>query len=245
VNATTAELAPRGVLRVGLNMSNFLLVADGPPGGPPTGIVPDLATAIAARLGLGIEWIRYPDAGVLSAAARGDPGRDAWDVAFMGVEPARAEFIAFTEPYVEIEATCLVPAGSPIRTIDDVDRAGVRIATAARAAYTLYLRRSLEHGELVEAEGLDGSLRLFGERGLEVLAGLKPRLLQDLERLPGARLLPGRFTAVRQAIATPAGRPDAFALLRAFVEEVKADGTVARAIARHAVQGLTVAPPAA
>ncbi len=239
-----AELAPRGVLRVGLNMSNFLLVAEGAAGGPPTGIVPDLAARIAARLGVGIEWMRYPDAGMLSAGARGNPAEDAWDVAFMGAEPARASVIDFTAAYVEIEATYLVPAGSPIVTIADVDRPGVRIAVAARAAYTLYLARTLAHAELVEAEGLEGSFRLFSERGLDALAGLKPRLMLDQHRLPGARLLPGRFTAVQQAIATPAGRPNAFGALRAFAEEVKADGTVAALIARHGVQGLSVAPPA-
>jgi len=245
MSAIRSELAPRGLLRVGLNMGNFLLVADDAAGGAPTGIVPDLAAGIAARLGVDIEWVRYPDAGLLSAGAKGDPDEDAWDIAFMGVEPARARFIVFTAAYVEIEASYLVPAGSPIRTIDEVDRPGVRIAVAARAAYELYLGRTLKHAELVAAEGLEGSFKLFCERKLDVLAGLKPRLMQDQARIPGARLLSGRFTAIQQAIATPAGRPKSIALLRAYVEEVKADGTVARLIARHGVQGLSVAPPAA
>lgn len=238
------ELAPFGTLRVGLNMSNFLLVTADPSGGAPTGIVPDLAAEIAARLGVGIEWVRYPDAGLLSAGASGDAAKDAWDIAFMGAEPARASVIDFTAAYVEIEATYLAPPGSPIEAIADVDRPGIRIAVAARSAYALYLARTLEHAELVAAEGLEGSFKLFSERKLDLLAGLKPRLMLDQARLPGARILPGRFTAVQQAIATPAGRPNAFRLLRAFVEEVKSDGTVARLIARHGVQGLTVAPPA-
>jgi polar amino acid transport system substrate-binding protein len=238
-------LAPRGVLRVGLNMSNFLLVADDGSGGAPAGIVPDLATQIAALLGVGIEWVRYPDAGLLSAGARGDPEHDAWDIAFMGVEPARASLIDFTAAYVEIEATFLVPEGSPIVAIHEVDRPGVRIAVAARAAYALYLARTLEHAELVEADGLEGSFKRFSEQGLDVLAGLKPRLMLDRPRMPGSRLLPGRFTAIQQAIATPTGRSNAIGPLRAYVEEVKADGTVARLIDRHGVQGLTVAPAAA
>jgi len=244
VSTVRSELAPRGVLRVGLNMSNFLLVADGASGGAPTGIVPDLATQIAARLGVPIEWVRYPDAGLLSAGAKGDPAEDAWDVAFMGAEPARANVIDFTAAYVEIEATYLARAGSPIETIADVDRPGIRIAVAARAAYTLYLSRTLEAAELVTAEGLEGSFKLFSDRKLDLLAGLKPRLMLDQPRLPGTRLLPGRFTAVQQAIATPIGRPDAFRLLRAYAEEVKADGTVGRLISLHGVQGLSVAPAA-
>lgn len=232
------ELAPRGVLRAGLNMSNFLLVTAGKAGAAPTGIVPDLAADIAARLGVGIEWVPYKDAGLLSAGAAGDPAQDAWDVAFMGAEPARAKVISFTPAYVEIEATYLVPAGSPIQSLEDVDRPGVRIAVAARAAYELYLTRTLKHAELVKAEGLDGSFRLFVEQKLDVLAGLRPRLMQDQAQVPGARVLPGRFTAIQQAIATPAGRPAAFAFLQAYVAELKAQGTIARLIARHGVQGL-------
>jgi polar amino acid transport system substrate-binding protein len=241
VDTIRDELAPRGVLRVGLNMSNFLLVTDGPPGGNPTGIVPDLASEVASHLGVGIEWMRYSDAGVLSAGARGDSAVDAWDVAFMGAEPARAAVISFTPAYVEIEATYLVPSGSPLETIEDVDRPGVRIAVAARAAYQLYLARTLQHAELVQAEGLEGSFELFVAHRLDALAGLKPRLVQDVERVPGGRIVPGRFTAVQQAIATPAGRPRAFEFLRAFAERIRTDGSVTRLIARHGVRGLSVA----
>lgn len=223
-------------------MGNFLLVSAGSAGGSPTGIVPDLATRIASKLGVEIDWVPYPNPGQLSDAAKGDPAADAWDVAFIGAEPARAKVIDFTSAYVEIEASYLVQPGSAIQAIDEVDRPGVRVAAAARAAYELYLRRSLKHAELVTAEGLDGSFDLFREQNIEALAGLTVRLLSDQKRLPGSRVLPGRFTAVQQAIATPAGRPSAFAMLRAFAEQVKADGTVARLIERHGVQGLSVAP---
>lgn len=233
-----AELAPRGVLRAGLNMSNFLLVTAGKAGAAPTGIVPDLAADIAARLGVGIEWVPYKDAGLLSAGSAGDAAKDEWDVAFMGAEPARAKVISFTPAYVEIEATYLVPAESPIQALEDVDRPGVRIAVAARAAYELYLTRTLKHAELVKAEGLDGSFRLFADQKLDALAGLRPKLIQDQPQVPGSRVLPGRFTAIQQAIATPAGRPAAFAFLQAYVQELKAQGTVARLMARHGVQGL-------
>ena len=232
------ELAPRGVLRAGLNMSNFLLVTAGKAGTAPTGIVPDLAADIAARLGVGVEWVPYKDAGLLSAGSAGDATKDEWDVAFMGAEPARAKVISFTPAYVEIEATYLVPAGSPLQALEDVDRPGVRIAVAARAAYELYLTRTLKHAQLVQAEGLDGSFRLFVDQKLDALAGLRPKLMQDQVQVPGSRVLPGRFTAIQQAIATPAGRPQAFAFLQAYVEELKARKTIAGLIARHGVQGL-------
>ena len=237
-----AELAPNGTLRVGLNMSNFLLVsASRVPGGVPTGIVPDLAAEIASRLGVPLDWVPYPDAGKLSSGAN----EDAWDIAFMGAEPERAKIISFTAAYLEIEASYLVPADSPIRSIAEVDRPGVRIAVAARAAYELYLSRTLKQAELVKAEGLEGSFQLFISGKLDALAGLKARLTQDQEKLAGSRILPGRFTAIQQAIATPSNRPNAFVFLKAFSEEIKADGTVARLIDKHAVAGVSVATPAA
>ena len=237
-----AELAPNGTLRVGLNMGNFLLVsASALPDGVPTGIVPDLSAEIASRLCVPIAWVPYPDAGKLAGGA----DEDAWDVAFMGAEPERAKVISFTAAYLEIEATYLVPADSPIRSLADVDRPGVRIAVAARAAYELYLSRTLKQAELMKAEGLEGSFQRFISCKLDALAGLKARLMQDQEKLAGSRILPGRFTAIRQAIATPSNRQNAFAFLNAFSEEIKANGTVARLIEKHVVAGVSVATPAA
>jgi polar amino acid transport system substrate-binding protein len=137
-----------------------------------------------------------------------------------------------------------VPAGSPIRSIAEVDREGVRIAVAEKSAYELFLSRNVKHARLVLTKGLDGSFEAFVSQKLEALAGLKPRLLQDVTKLPGARMLDGQFTAVQQAIGTPKGRDAGARYLRAFVEEVKASGLVAQAIARNAVQGVSVAPPA-
>lgn len=238
--ALKSELAPRGVLRVGLNMSNFLLVSGNPQGGAPTGIVPDLSAEIASRLGVPLAWVPYPDAGLLSNGAN----EDAWDIAFMGAEPERARVISFTAAYLEIEATYLVTAGSTLQSIAEVDRPGVRIAVAARAAYALYLGRTLKQAVLVEAEGLGGSFELFVNGKLDALAGLKPRLMQDQEKIPGSRILPGRFTAIQQAIATPSNRPNAFVFLKAYAEEIKSNGTVARLIAKHGVKGVSVPAPA-
>jgi polar amino acid transport system substrate-binding protein len=165
-----------------------------------------------------------------------------WDIAFLAAEPARANEIAFSAAYLEIEATYLVPAGSPIRTLADVDRPGVRIAVADKAAYDLYLSRTLKHAQLVRAEGIDGSYELFVAQRLDVLSGLKPRLLMDVEKLPGARILDGRFTAVQQGIGTPKARAAAAGYLREFVEEAKSSGFVAAAIAKHGVRGVNVAP---
>jgi polar amino acid transport system substrate-binding protein len=239
--ALRAELAPSGPLRVGLNYGNFLLVLKDDADGAPRGIAPDLARELGRRVGAPVEFVRYDQAGTMADAVTSG----AWDVAFLAAEPARANVIAFTAAYLEIEAGYLVPPGSPIRTIDEVDRPGVRIAVANKAAYDLYLSRTLKHAELVRAEGIPGSYDLFVAQKLDALSGLKPRLLMDVERLPGARILDGRFTAIQQGIGTPVARAAAAAHLRAFVEEIKSSGLVAQAIARHGVRGVNVAPPAA
>jgi polar amino acid transport system substrate-binding protein len=233
-----SELAPAGTLRVGLNLSNFLLVNRDGRGGEPRGVAPDLGRDIAARLGVPVAFVAYPSPGAMAEAAR----EGAWDIAFMAAEPARAGEIAFTAAYLEIEAGYLVPAGSRIRNLDEVDDAGVRIATYAQSAYDLYLSRTLRRATLVRAPSIDASFEMFVAERLEALSGLKPRLLMDLERLPGARILEGRFTAIQQAIGTPSARAAGAAFLRAYVEEAKRTGLIAELIARHRVHGVAAAP---
>jgi polar amino acid transport system substrate-binding protein len=234
-----AELAPTGVLRAGINLGNFLLVSGKDPAGEPAGVAPDLAREIALRLGVPVAYGPFARPGELADAA----GRGIWDIGLIAAEPARAETIAFSPAYAEIEATYLVPAGSPLTTIEEVDRPGVRIAIAARSAYDLWLSRHLRYAELVRSGSLDASFEQFVAEKLDALAGLRPRLLQDVEKLPGARILDGRFTAVQQAVGTAKANEAGAAFLRDFVEEAKASGLVARLIERHHVRGLSVAPP--
>lgn len=235
-----AQLAPAGVLRAGINMSNFLLVTGRGPNGEPEGVSPGMARAIADKLGVPVRYVPYPRPGELADAA----GTGAWDIGLIGAEPQRAEKISFTAAYAEIEATYMVPPGSPITSLDQVDRPGVRIAVAARAAYDLWLERNIRHATLLRAEGLDAALDLYLREGLDVLAGLRPRLLADVERQPGARILEGRFTAVQQAIGTARANAAAARFLADFVEEAKRSGLVASLIAKHRVRGLSVAPAA-
>ena len=234
-----AELTPTGTLRVGINYGTFLLVTSYSEGTEPRGPAPDLARELGRRVDAPVEFVAFDTAGKLADAVK----TGAWDVAFLGAEPQRAGEIAFTAAYLEIPATYLVPAGSPIRTIADVDREGVRIAVAEKSAYELYLSRNIKRATLMRTPGIEGSLKLFLAEKLEVLSGLKPRLLMDVEKIPGARLLDGQFTAVQQAIGTPKPREGAAGFLRCFVEDVKASGFVAGAIARNGVKGVSVAPP--
>lgn len=238
--SVVAELAPHGVLRAGVNMSNFLLVTGRSPSGDPDGVSPDMARAIADKLGVPVKYVPFPKPGELADAA----GTDTWDIGLIGAEPARAEKIAFTAAYVEIEATYLVPGGSRLNTIAEVDAPGVRIAVAGRSAYGLWLDRNIRHAELVRADSLGAATEQFLRGHLEALAGLRPGLLADLDKLPGARIIEGKFSAVQQAIGTAKPNTAGASYLGDFVEEAKASGLVARLIERHKVRGLSVAPPA-
>jgi len=235
-----AELAPTGVLRAGINLSNFLLVTGKTETGDPVGVAPDMAREIAGRLGVPVKYVTYKTPGELADAAE----TGAWDIGLIGAEPQRAEKIAFSPAYVEIEATYLVPAGSALKTIADVDNPGVRVAVTGRAAYGLWLDRNIKQAELVKSGTLDAACEQFVTDKLDALAGLRPRLLTDVEKLPGARILDGKFTSDQPAIGTARKNSAAAAYLRDFVEQVKASGFVQGLIDRHKVRGLSVAPPA-
>ena len=234
--AARAELAPGGKLRIGLNYGNFLLVLKDGPGGEPRGIAPDLGRELGRRLGVPVEFLKYEQAGKLADAVK--DGK--CDVGFLGAEPQRANEIAFTTAYLEIPVTFLVPAGSKIGSIAEVDRAGVRIAVADRSAYDLYLSRNLKKAQLIRAQGIDGSYELFVREKLDILAGLKPRLVSDAEKLPGARILDGQITGVQQAVGTPKARAAAAQFLGAFVEDLKHSGLVKKIAAEHGVRGVVV-----
>ena len=234
-----SELAPTGRLRIGINSGNFLLVTSYQPGVEPRGVAPDLGRELGRRLGVPIEFVVFDSAGKLADAAKAG----AWDVAFLGNEPQRANEISFSSAYLEIPVTYLVPQGSSIGEIADVDRNGVRVAVAEKSAYDLFLSRTLAHAQVIRADGIEGSYRLFVRDKLEALAGLKPRLVSDAERLPGSRVLEGQCTSVKQSIGTPKGCDAAAKYLREFVEDVKESGFVGRSIAENAVRGVSVAPP--
>lgn len=233
-----AELAPHGVLRAGINLSNFLLVSGRDADGSPVGVAPNLARTVADQLGVPVRYVPYPKPGELADAA----GSDSWDIALIGAEPARAEKIEFTPAYVEIQSTYLVPPGSTLQTVADVDQPDMRIASTARTAYGLWLDRNIRHAEIIHTENMDDAFELFQRDGLDALSGLRPRLLADLARWPGARILDGQFAAVQQAVGTLRQNRAAAFFLRSFVAEAISSGLVARLIEKHEITGLSVAP---
>jgi len=238
VSQIVAELAPTGVLRAGLNMSNGLLITGRSPSGDPQGVAPDMAAEIAKRLGVPVAYVKFDRPSQLADAG----GTNVWDIGLIGAEPARAAKITFTNAYCEIEATYLVQPNSPFKTVADVDRAGSRIAVRRGAAYDLWLERNIKHATLLRSDTADGPYDQFVADKLEALAALRPQLLKDAGKLSGAKILPGNFTAVQQAIGTAKSNTAGAAFLQEFVDEAKRSGLVARLIEKHHVVGLSVAP---
>jgi polar amino acid transport system substrate-binding protein len=235
-----SELAPAGALRAGINYGNVILARKDPATGEMSGVAIDLARELAGRLGVPLTIVGFDTVGAMvDGAAAG-----AWDIAFLGSDPARESVITFTPAYVELAATYLVPAGSPIGTVAEVDRAGVRVAAPARANYELFLTRNLRNATLVRAPSAEAAVELLAAGQVEALAGLTQGLLAPAAKLKGSRILDGRFMAVQQSMGVPKGREAAAAYLRGFVEEAKTSGLVARAIAKTGAVGVTVAPPA-
>jgi polar amino acid transport system substrate-binding protein len=237
--AVRADLAPTGTLRAGINYANFIL-ATRDRSGESRGVAIDLTRELARRFGVPVELIDYDSVATMVDAAK----TEAWDVAFLGIDPARGGDIAFTAAYLQIEASYLVPAGSRLRAVADVDDAGVRVAAPARANYELYLSRSLQRARLVRAPTADAAFELLVAGEVEALAGLRQALLGLAPKLPGSRLLDGQFMAVQQAVGMPRGREAGLAYLREFVEDAKASGLITRAIERTGARGVSVAPRA-
>ena len=220
----------------GINLGNMVLAQKDPATGEPSGITVDLARELARRLGLPVELVSFDAAGKVFEAQKAG----SWDIAFLAIEPVRAAEVEFTAPYVLIEGVYLVPKDSPLKTVADVDRDGVRIGVNKDSAYDLFLTRTLKHAKLFRAEnGID----LFVKDKLDAAAGVKQPLAAFAKINPDVRVMDGRFMEIRQAMGTQKGREAGARYLHAFIEEMKATGFVADALKRSHQPDAAVAPP--
>lgn len=227
--AIRGELAPTGKLRVGLILSNQVLVTQDPKTGELQGVTVTLGKKLAGRLGVPFEPVGYPNPAALVKSF----GAGEWDIAFLAFDPARAQEVDFSPAYMVVDNTYLVPAGSRLQTADAADRSGVKIAVPERSAPDLFLSRNLRAAEIVRVPGgADAALEVLRSGRADAYAENAHMLGLYSERLPGSRVLEGRYTVIQHAIATPKGRATAAQYVRQFVEESKADGTVRDAIAK-------------
>lgn len=233
-----SDLAPRGKLRAAINFGNPVLAQKDPATGEPRGVSVDLARELGKRLGVPVELVTFDAAGKVFDAL----GAGAWDVAFLAIDPARSAGIDFTPPYVLIEGTYAVPSSSPLRTVEDVDREGVRVAVGRGSAYDLHLTRAMKRAKLVRAETSPAALELFLADRLEAAAGVRQTLVAFAKAHPNVRVMEGRFMAIEQAMGTPRGREAGSRYLRTFLAEALASGLVANGLARSGQADVTIAP---
>ena len=238
--ALVSAFAPTGTLRATINIGNAVLAGMAPGATQPHGVSVDIASELARRLGVPVSFV------VCSTAAKAVEAvqQGICDITFLAVDPARAVDIDYAAPYVVIEGAYVVRQDSPIRSNAEVDRPGVRVAAGRGSAYDLYLTRELRDAKIVHSTTSQNVVETFLNQNLEVAAGVKQQVEADVRRIPGLRLLDGRFMVINQAMGIPKGREAGLAYLRGFVEEMKASGFVRDALARHAIEGAAVAPPA-
>ena len=236
--AAARELAPSGTLRVAINFGNPILASKVAASGEPRGVSVDLARELGRRLGVPVQLVTYTAAGKVVEGIRNKE----WDIGYFAIDPVRAMDTDFTAAYVVIEGAYLVRQDSPIRKNEEVDRAGNRIVVGKGSAYDLYLTREIKQATLVRAPTSPAVTDMMVADKIEVAAGVKQQLQADAKRIPGLRLLDGRFMVINQAMATPKGRPAGLDYLTKFVEEMKASGFVADALKRHGIEGAAVAP---
>ena len=237
----TRAFAPKGRLRASINTGNAVLAGKDSATGAAKGVSVDLATEFARRLGVAVELVVF-DAAAKSVEA---VANEEADIGFFAIDPKRGEKIAFTAAYVLIEGAYLVRDDSPLNGNDEVDRAGHTVVVGRGSAYDLHLSRELNHAQIVRAPTTPAVVDVFLSERADVAASVKQQLEKDAQRVGGVRLLPGRFMVIQQAMGCPRSRGDAAAAeLARFVEEMKSSGFVAQALARHGIQGASVAPAA-
>jgi polar amino acid transport system substrate-binding protein len=238
--ATRAELSPTGKLRVGLILSNQVLVTKDPSTGELRGVTINLGKALAQRLGVPFEPVGYANpAGLVKSF-----GTDQWDIAFLAFDPARAKEVDFSPPYMEVDNTYLVTAKSKVGTVELADQAGVTIAVPERSAPDLFLSRNLKSAKVMRVPGgADAAIEALKSGKADAYAENAHMLSLYADRLPGARVLDGRYTVIQHAVATPKGKIAASEYMKTFVEDAKADGTVAEAIRAAGLRRTRVAPP--
>lgn len=218
-----SSLARNGILRVAINTGNRALVQM--KGTTLTGVSPALAARLADEIGAEMVPVVYDGAGKVFK----DAEHDVWDVAFLAIDALRAEKIAYTRPYIVIEATYAVRVGSGFGDVADIDRAGVEVLTATGSAYDMHLTKSLQHASLERSGTPPESFAEFQAGRCDAVAGVRASLEAAFADAAEIRILPGVLTSVRQAMVLPDRSDPRIDALDAFVARALEDGFVAEA----------------
>jgi len=226
------KIAPFGVLRVGLNMSNFLLVSSEDASGLPDGLSPDVGKKIAKELNLSCELIKFPNPGLLADAVNDDK----WDIGNIAYEKERGKTIDFSDPYINIDANFIFRSESNFKSNEEVDTPGTKIAVFERSAYDLWLTDNFKNAELVRASSIEESHNLFRNNKVDVLAGLKSKLVDEIKTNNDFKMITNPFTYIKQSIGIKKGNPEILEFLNEFISKLIKDGYIEQLLKKHKVQ---------
>lgn len=231
-----SELAQAGTLRAGLFLTQFY---KDPASGEPKSVWVETARALAQRIGVRAQIIEHPT----PEGAVGCLRSGACDVIFLPIDARAADVGDFSAPFIQFEYTLMVPPDSPIRTIADADRTGMRIAAVRNHASAVTLGRFLKQAELVFADTPDPTFDMLRTGSAGAMASARNTLMVYANRWPGARVLEDYYGANLNRIVVPKGKTDRLGYINEFVEWAKASGFLRDAIDRAGPRGIAVAPP--
>src|SRR5436190_2843901 len=236
--ADAQRAAPAGELRAGLNASNPVLLPRGSDG-QRGGVSVELAPLFARRLGVPIRLMPYEN----PARYNESLGKGEWDIGLAARDPARAEHLAFSDVFMEVDNGYVARPGLALKTADQVDRAGIKVAVPQGSTPDGFLTRTLKAAEIVRVPGGAAPAReVLASRRADVYAEnvhLAHRLAAEV---PGAFVLEGRFNVVQMSIAVLKANASALPVVNAFVQDAKRNGTIAELIARAGLRGVRAAP---
>ena len=226
------KIAPTGVLRVGVNMSNFLLVNSKDKLGVIDGVSPGIGKKLAKELNISFEIVQFANPGLLADAVNNNE----WDIGNIASEKERGKTIDFSDPYVNIDANFLFREEDNFKNNNDIDQSGIKIAVFERSAYDLWLTENFKKAELIRVNSIEESHNLFKENKVNILAGLKPKLIDEMKKNNNYEMIQSPFTYIKQSIGIKKGNPEVLDFINKFISNKIKEGYVKSLLQQHNVQ---------
>jgi polar amino acid transport system substrate-binding protein len=226
------KIAPTGVLRVGVNMSNFLLVNSKDKLGVIDGVSPGIGKKLAKELNISFEIVQFANPGLLADAV----DNNEWDIGNIASEKERGKTIDFSDPYVNIDANFLFREEDNFKNNNDIDQSGIKIAVFERSAYDLWLTENFKKAELIRVNSIEESHNLFKENKVNILAGLKPKLIDEMKKNNNYEMIQSPFTYIKQSIGIKKGNPEVLDFINKFISNNIKEGYIKSLLKQHNVQ---------
>ena len=226
------KIAPTGVLRIGVNMNNFLLVNSKDKSGVIDGVSPGIGKKLAKELNISFEIVQFANPGLLVDAV----DNNEWDIGNIASEKERGKTIDFSDPYVNIDANFLFREEDNFKNNNDIDQSGIKIAVFERSAYDLWLTENFKKAELIRVNSIEESHNLFKENKVNILAGLKPKLIDEMKKNNNYEMIQSPFTYIKQSIGIKKGNPEVLDFINKFISNKIKEGYIKSLLKQHNVQ---------